>query len=924
MPHDSAAPPIDAASAPRRGLGAIAFGLAARRITRPWTAGALVYGIVYELVRRLPGEASARSFFTNVGLLPISALVVALALTLRVRGLGGERDRGAWTFLTAAFISLFVGDVGRWIVEDLPGLGASTAWVHYANAAYSPLLLGGLLWLVGGIKRGTYRLRVGLDVLTVMTSAVVLSAHYVVQPRVAAGQMSFAALLYPIGDLAAFLGMSMVVLRRPPHVAHAVVRWLAVAVFVAFLGNGLRSYLEMRGVTELFGLDDTLRLAISCAFLAAIETRATGGFRTGADRRDDGEAQLSLHALPYVATGIAYLVLIAECWANRRLAPWDLAVGAAAVTIAVVARQVLAVRENALLWKERAGLLGEARLSALVRHATDAVWILDAQGFVRWASPSSLAVAGREPGELVGQGFLGAFSGTETDRVRELFEQALAAPRNPVRAEAPVAMPAIADGAFVELTLTNLLSEPHVGGVVANLHDVTSRTTLEKQLSRQAFQDGLTGLSNRLLFQNRVEHALARCLRAGTRMACCLVDLDHFKMVNDGLGHTTGDALLVEVARRLRSQMREVDTIARLGGDEFAILVEDLPDDGAAALLAGRIDAAFREPFLVEGSEVRITSSVGIALAAPADTCETLLRNADTAMYVAKSRGRNMAISFEDSMHHQARENLELQGDLRTAIECGDLRVHYQPIVDLESGAIVGLEALARWTHAQRGVISPERFIPLAESTGLIVALGREILSRALREMKAADGRWPLGKAPILFVNISVRQLQDDGFVEWVRAELDRNAYDPRRLCIELTESVFAHRTDGIQAPLERLRDLGMWIGIDDFGTGYSSLSYLHRFPLDVLKIPREFVERLGGAEDGAILAHSIVALATAMNLHTIGEGIETEAQHRALKDLGCEWGQGFGIARPAPMDDVLARLLGAGASRIELPAAAE
>jgi len=257
-------------------------------------------------------------------------------------------------------------------------------------------------------------------------------------------------------------------------------------------------------------------------------------------------------------------------------------------------------------------------------------------------------------------------------------------------------------------------------------------------------------------------------------------------------------------------------------------------------------------------------------------------------------------------MHEDARASLELQHDLRAAIERGEILVHHQPIVRLADGAIAGFEALARWTHATRGEIPPSRFIPLAESTGLIVPLGRSILARAMRELRAADGRHRASSPPMLFVNVSARQFEDEDFVPWLRAEVVQADFDPRRLCIELTESLFVHRTDKAQAPLDELRALGMKIGIDDFGTGYSSLSYLHRLPLDVLKIPREFVERLGGDREDSILAQSIVALATAMNLRTIGEGIESVEQLRALRELGCELGQGYLLARPGPIAEAL------------------
>jgi len=437
---------------------------------------------------------------------------------------------------------------------------------------------------------------------------------------------------------------------------------------------------------------------------------------------------------------------------------------------------------------------------------------------------------------------------------------------------------------------------------------VTERARLQEELSHQAFHDALTGLPNRALLNDRVGHALARSLRAGRPMAVIIVDLDHFKDVNDGMGHGAGDALLVQTARRMKDQLRDVDTAARIGGDEFAVVAEGLTRDQAVAL-AERLCTALQAPFEIEGRPVSISASLGVTVAAPGDTCETLLRNADTAMYVAKASGRASVRLFEETMHVQARENLELQNELRADIEKERLRLDYQPIVDLVGGEVVGVEALARWTHSVRGRIAPDRFIALAEATGLIVPLGRLLLARALDEMTAARDEWPSGRAPTLFLNVSARQLEDPEFVPTLRGELARTSFEPDRLCLELTESLFMRRSDHVPECLRQLREMGVLIGIDDFGTGYSSLSYLHTLPLDVLKIPREFTERLGAGVESEVLAQSILALAAAMNLRTIGEGIETEGQLQALRRLGCEMGQGFHLARPAPIADLLAAL---------------
>ena len=602
-----------------------------------------------------------------------------------------------------------------------------------------------------------------------------------------------------------------------------------------------------------------------------------------------------------MTSAIAYFVLVLECWVNRRTAPWDLAMAATAITVAVIARQLLAVRDNARLSKDRAELLGEARLSALVRHAADAIWILDADGRVRWASPSTAHLVGLEPDRLVGTPFPETFAEADREWAASFLQRALVPSPVPVRGEGRLATPGREVAPRFEITLTNLEDDPHVGGVVANLHDVTERARLQEELSHQAFHDALTGLPNRALLNDRVGHALARSLRAGRPMAVIIVDLDHFKDVNDGLGHGAGDALLVQTARRMKEQLRDVDTAARIGGDEFAVVAEGLTREQAVAL-AERLCASLQAPFEIEGRPVSISASLGVTVASPGDTCETLLRNADTAMYVAKASGRASVRLFEETMHVQARENLELQNELRSDIEKERLRLDYQPIVDLVGGEVVGVEALARWTHPVRGRIAPDRFIALAEATGLIVPLGRLLLARALDEMTAARAEWPSGRAPTLFLNVSARQLEDPGFVPTLRGELARTAFEPDRLCLELTESLFMRRSDHVPECLRQLREMGVLVGIDDFGTGYSSLSDLHTLPLDVLKIPREFTERLGAGVESEVLAQSILALAAAMNLRTIGEGIETDGA--AARAAQARVRDGAGLPPRAPRAD--------------------
>jgi len=428
--------------------------------------------------------------------------------------------------------------------------------------------------------------------------------------------------------------------------------------------------------------------------------------------------------------------------------------------------------------------------------------------------------------------------------------------------------------------------------------DVTERKRLEAELRRHAFHDALTGLANRALFRERVDHALAHD-DGGGAVAVLFVDLDDFKTVNDSLGHDVGDRLLACAAERLQHATRGCDTVARLGGDEFGILLRRVCDGEEAAMVADRVVAALRAPFHIDGHAVRTGASIGIGLAAPGAHPDDLLRNADLAMYRAKGAGKGRHETFVPAMHAAALDRLTLLADLGPAIDAGQLVLHYQPIVDLPSGRTIGAEALVRWQHPQRGLLGPGAFIALAEDTGDIVPLGRWVL----REACARATTWEdePGHAPFVTVNISVAHLRDPSLVDDVRAALDASGLPADRLVVEITESVLAERVEDTLARLSALKALGVRLALDDFGTGFSSLAYLQRFPFDVLKIDKAFVEGVAGTGQGAALARTIVGLANALSLRTVAEGVERADQRETLAALGCDAAQGYLFARPLP-----------------------
>ena len=455
-------------------------------------------------------------------------------------------------------------------------------------------------------------------------------------------------------------------------------------------------------------------------------------------------------------------------------------------------------------------------------------------------------------------------------------------------------------------------------GRVWSFRDVTEQKRLERELAHQAFHDSLTNLANQALFRDRVEHALARSSRVGEPMAVLFLDLDNFKRVNDSLGHTAGDELLVSVAERLRGCLRLSDTAARLGGDEFAILLEDIGSEAEAEAVAGRIIASLQQPFGRGDREVFVSASVGIAFPTPGMTGDQLLSEADLAMYTAKRRGKGRWETYRSDMHVEVADRLELEGDLRHGLARGELVAHYQPIVSLASGEITGVEALVRWEHPTRGFLPPDTFIPLAEESGLVLELGRQMLLQACTQVQEWQVQHPKARTMSVSVNVSPRQLQDDTVLGHVREALEISGLPSASLVLEITETAMMTDTEVTIEKLHALKGLGVRLAIDDFGTGYSSLSYLQRFPVDLLKIDRAFVSTLADDDttgDNGSLAATIVSLAKTLRLRAVAEGVETAEQADALAELGCELAQGYYFARPSDAETVGRMLAGVAMS---------
>jgi diguanylate cyclase (GGDEF)-like protein/PAS domain S-box-containing protein len=863
-----------------------------------------MYGLAYLFWERSGlGSPALREFVGNAGFMPLNLTLTVYCFLASTRQVLDPGVRRALRILGIGSVSVLIGNFISTYYVLVRHVSPPVSWADLFYLGDSALLLAALLAFPLSRRIHLETWKFALDAAMVLVGGGVTIWYFAVRPgapgipdQIGAAVLTFA---YPLASILVLVGITSVLLRGPVDRNRWAFALLVAGVLLSVIGDLALGLVRIETGERGASLVDAVYLMVYLLMIASVELYYRRPLPRTAETEQFQPRSQPLSPLPYGAVAVTFGLLLIEAFRPGRQPVTQLAVGAVVITLLVVFRQLLAVRQNVRLLAETAARHNEARFRSLVQHSSDVILVVESDGTIRFVSPSAARVLRYDPERLLGLAVHSLLVVEDRERAVAFLRDACLATNLPAPIEWGFRQP---DGSALqtETIATNLIEDPTVRGIVLNIRDVSERKRLEQELLHQAFHDSLTGLANRALFRDRVSHALALARRQGRDITVLFLDLDDFKKVNDSLGHAEGDRLLVAAAERFLACGRATDTVARLGGDEFGILIEDVRGNEGSAVLVERLTEAMHAPFHLGHNEVHVTASFGIATAAGEETADDLLRNADLAMYTAKRQGKGRFATYESRMVADVRQRLEMEAALRTAIEREELVLHYQPMMHMRTGKVFGFEALVRWNHPRFGHLLPQHFVPLAEETGLIVRLGGWVLREACAQMQRwhqayPEARWTMS------VNLSGRQLQEPDLVHETRAALAMTGIDPASLVLEITESVLMQQADSALQQLRAMKGLGVGLAIDDFGTGYSSLSYLQRFPIDILKIAKPFIDDVGAGVEKSALARAIIGLGDTLKLKTIAEGVEIAEQRAALLMLGCELGQGYFFSPALP-----------------------
>jgi diguanylate cyclase (GGDEF)-like protein/PAS domain S-box-containing protein len=886
-----------------------------------WCGLGLVATILFgALAAAHAGDAGAWMAF-DAGGGALAAAIATAACVARVRRervasamtTDRRRNRIGWSLVAAGSGAWAVGQLGRSAYEA--GLGSSLpspSVLAAAFLAFPALVAAGLLATLPIPTGRLSRARSFAEGLIIAAGMSLLSWSLIVGPALAkAGPSSSPAhalsLAHPALDAIALAAVLFVAVRlKDPMPGLGLL-----AMGVACVATSDSSSWYLSAIRPGAPMATQLSAGWVAGFLLiALAALSPSGRPMAISRVSTQRALLLAPAMP---AALGALVALTHSLAGANLGPAGglLTSGGLVVVLSTALLAIVSYENHALTRdlerrvRERTAELHatERYYRALVQHASDVVMAIDRDLKIGYLSDSAAEIFGYRPAELQGRE-LSAFGQTAARTLGEALRLAMLASEQITRVEWT-----LSDGSgrerHVESTITNLLADPDVQAIVLNTRDQTDRVALQDQLRHQAFHDPLTGLPNRALLADRAAQAFARSLRTGASLAVIAIDLDAFKLVNDNLGHQTGDRLLQEVAQRLQAAARPEDTVARMGGDEFLVLVDAIDSAEDAALVADRLRGSLRLPFTLGRNEHRITASIGVAVArASQNSFEELLSNADIAMYSIKASGKDALQLFQPNMHQQARERFRLQADLDRALERKEMWLCYQPEFDATGEQLQGFEALLRWNHPSCGLIRPERFIPLAEESGAIVPLGRWVLAEAMRQTAVWERMHPQVNPIGISVNVSPVQLRAPSLIADVRDALKRSQLDPSRVVLEITEQSLIEDSHTVTGALHELKQLGVRLAIDDFGTGYASLAYLQSMPVDILKIDQTFVRSSSEDERSRELLEAIIGIGRTLSLTTIAEGIERQSQLAIVQNIGCDFAQGYLLGRPLRVQD--------------------